>query len=48
MKAGAKISAAIGAIDSAALAPDSLWGTCVDDVVTGDFATEDVVPGNLA
>jgi hypothetical protein len=48
IKAGARISAAIGALDSAALASDSFWGTFVDDVVTGDFATEDVVPGNLA
>jgi SUKH-4 immunity protein len=44
--AAARIAAAIGAIDSSALAPDSFWGTFLDDVVTGDFATQDVVSSN--
>ena len=43
MEVAASISAAIGRLDAAALDPDGFWGTFLDDVVNGDFATEDVV-----
>lgn len=46
MRAAAKISAAIEQIDDGALSPDTFWSTFVDDVVAGDFATDDVVGSN--
>jgi hypothetical protein len=38
-----EIGAAIRQIDPFALSPDSFWATFLDDVINGDFATEDVV-----
>jgi hypothetical protein len=43
VKAAKEIAAAIRRIDPTALTPDSFWGTFIDDVINGDFATEDVV-----
>jgi hypothetical protein len=38
-----KVAEAIRSIDPAALGHDSFWGTFNDDLVTGDFATQDIV-----
>jgi hypothetical protein len=38
-----RIGEAIRRIDPIAMNSDSFWGTFVDDVAIGDFATEDVV-----
>lgn len=46
MHVAAKISDVLAQIDPAALDPDGFWGTFVDDLVSGDFATEDVVDAN--
>lgn len=39
----ATISNIVGRIDPAALDPNGFWGTFLDDVTNGDFATEDVL-----
>ena len=43
----AKISNVIRSIDPVALSADSFWGTFVDDVAIGDYATEDVVEDRI-
>jgi hypothetical protein len=35
-------------IDTNALTRDSFWQTFVDDLVTGDFATQDIASGGAA
>lgn len=40
-----RIAEVIRRIDMSALDPDGFWGTFLDDVINGDFATEDVVGG---
>jgi hypothetical protein len=42
IRIAADISAAIGQIDPAALDPDRFWATFIDDVTSGDYATEEV------
>jgi hypothetical protein len=44
--AAKRLAGAIRRIDPVAMNPDSFWGTFVDDVAIGDFATEDVVGGS--
>jgi hypothetical protein len=38
-----ELAAIIQAVDPAAMLPDRLWSTLVDDVAIGDFATEDLI-----
>ena len=39
----ARVAKVIGAIDEPAMTPDTFWATFVDDLVIGDFATEDIL-----
>ena len=40
-----QVAGALRKIDAVAMVPDRFWSTFIDDLMNGDFATEDVLAG---